>query len=141
MPGAPIVVLTHRGRRSGRTFRTSVEAIVEDEQGEIIVSPARGERGDWYRNILAGGLVEVSLRGRSFTAEWRQLSEHENREGLARYTRQHPVYGRVVLWSLARLHRLPGPPLPAVARVIPMLALRPAEVREGEAEASRAPTG
>jgi deazaflavin-dependent oxidoreductase (nitroreductase family) len=123
--GAPIVVLTHRGRRSGRAYRTPVEAIAEDPgRDELVVSPMRGRRGDWYRNILAGGLVEASLRGESFKAEWRELSEDERRAALGAYGREHPVYGRFVLWMLARLHGLQGDPLAAVAEAIPMLALR-----------------
>jgi deazaflavin-dependent oxidoreductase (nitroreductase family) len=123
--GAPIVILTHRGRRSGRIYRTPVEAIVEDDAtGEVVVSPMRGRRGDWFRNVVAGGLVEVSLRGERFRPEWRELSETENGEALARYRRKHPIYGRTVLWALARLHGLDGDPLPAVARTIPMLALK-----------------
>lgn len=123
--GAPIVILTHRGRRTGRLYRTPVEAIVErDATGEIIVSPMRGTRGGWYRNTLAGGLEEVTLRGESFPVEWRELSEEESREALGDYVDSHRLYGRVVLWCLARGHRLRGTPLDAVAAAIPMLALR-----------------
>jgi deazaflavin-dependent oxidoreductase (nitroreductase family) len=123
--GAPIVILTHRGRRSGKTYRTPVEAIAEDrDEREIVVSPARGERGDWYRNILAGGLLQVRLRGESFNPTWRRLTEAENVEALRRYRDAHPLYGRIVLWILARAHGLSGEPLTAVARGLPMLALR-----------------
>jgi deazaflavin-dependent oxidoreductase (nitroreductase family) len=123
--GAPIVILTHRGRRSGMLYRTPVEAIVEDDAaGEVVVSPMRGRRGDWFLNVLAGGLVEVTLRGERFKPEWRELSESENREALTRYRGEHPIYGRAVLWALARLHGVDGDTLPAVARTVPMLALK-----------------
>jgi deazaflavin-dependent oxidoreductase (nitroreductase family) len=123
--GAPVVVITHRGRRSGKIYRTPVEAIAEDPgPGEIVVSPMRGKRGDWYRNILAGGLVRVSLRGESFLPTWRELSERERGDALRAYLDDHPLYGRLILRMLVRLHDLDGEPLPAVAREIPMLALR-----------------
>jgi deazaflavin-dependent oxidoreductase (nitroreductase family) len=123
--GAPIVVITHRGRRSGKLYRTPVEAIAEDhDRGEIVVSPMRGRRGDWYRNVLAGGLVDASLRGERFAPAFRELSEPERGEALGRYLDEHPVYGRIVLRALVRLHGLTGDPLPAVAAAIPMLALR-----------------
>jgi deazaflavin-dependent oxidoreductase (nitroreductase family) len=121
--GAPIVILVHRGRRSGRIYRTPVEAIVE-RPGEIVISPARGRRGDWFRNIVAGGLVEVRLRGRSYRASTRELSEGENMSALRDYRSAHPIYGRIVLWVLARTHRLRGDSLGAVARELPMLSLR-----------------
>jgi deazaflavin-dependent oxidoreductase (nitroreductase family) len=129
--GAPIVVITHRGRRSGKVYRTPVEAIAEDEgRGEIVVSPMRGKRGDWYRNIAAGGLLEVSLRGESFQPTWRELSEREGEEALRRYLDDHPLYGRLILRMLVRLHDLEGEPLPAVATAVPMLALRRASTQQ-----------
>lgn len=128
--GAPIVILTHRGRRSGRVYRTPIEAITEERE-EIVVTPMRGRRGDWYRNVLAGGLLAVSLRGESFHCAWRELSEAERRTALERYLEDHPLYGKVVLRALARLHNLDGPPLAAVAGEIPMLALRPSSSSAG----------
>jgi deazaflavin-dependent oxidoreductase (nitroreductase family) len=122
--GAPIVILTHRGRRSGRRYRTPVEAMVEDrERGEILVAPMRGERGDWYRNILAGGLVEVSLRGEKLTPAWREVGEAERLDVLRRYLDDHPIYGRMILRMLVRIHGLDGEPEAAVAASLPMLAL------------------
>jgi deazaflavin-dependent oxidoreductase (nitroreductase family) len=122
---APIVVLHHRGRKSGKRYATPVEAINEDrEERRIVVSPMRGKSGDWYRNIIAGGLEEVRLRGESFDAEWRTMSEQENKEALARYKREHPLYSRPVLWSLARGHGVKGDPITGMAREIPMLSVQ-----------------
>jgi deazaflavin-dependent oxidoreductase (nitroreductase family) len=123
--GAPIVLLVHRGRRTGKTYTTPVEAIAEDEaRGEVVVSPMRGRRGDWYRNVVAGGLVEARLRGETCGTEWRELAEAERFAALRRYRSDHPLYGRMILWSLARMHRLSGDSLDAVAHALPMLALR-----------------
>lgn len=123
--GAPIVILVHRGRRSGRVYRTPVEAVVEDrERGEVLISPMRGRRADWYRNVIAGGLLDARLRGSSLKRDWRELSREENRRALISYREAHPLYGRVVIWCLARLHGCTGPPLDAVAETLPMLALQ-----------------
>lgn len=125
MPGGPIAVLTHRGRHSGRTYRSPVEAIVDDqERSEIVVIPARGGQSDWYRNIVAGGLGEVRLRGKSFTAGWRELSESESVEALNRYIGTHPRWARSIIRSLVRHHDLSGDPLPAVAKALPVLGLK-----------------
>jgi len=122
---APIVVLVHRGRRTGKTYRTPVEAIAEDaERGEIVISPMWGASSDWYRNVLAGGLLEVRTRGESHRSEWRPLSDEEKRWAIAAYRRQHPVYSRLILRVLVKLHRLTGDPLEAVAGAIPMLWVR-----------------
>jgi deazaflavin-dependent oxidoreductase (nitroreductase family) len=123
---APLVVLVHRGRRSARIYRTPVEVIVDDpERGEIVISPMWGEQSDWYRNVLAGGLVEVRRRGEGQQLEWRKLSEEDRREAISTYRGQHPVYSRLILRMLVTLHGLEGDPAAAVARELPMLALHP----------------
>jgi deazaflavin-dependent oxidoreductase (nitroreductase family) len=122
---APVVVLVHRGRRSGRIYRTPVEAITEyASRGEIVVAPMWGEHTDWYRNVLAGGLVEARRQGESQRMEWRILTEDERREATAAYRRDYPLYARAILWMLVRVHGLSGDPVEAVARALPMLALR-----------------
>jgi deazaflavin-dependent oxidoreductase (nitroreductase family) len=126
---APVVVLVHRGRRSGRIYRTPVEAITEDaSRGEIVISPMWGESSDWYRNVLAGGLVEARRLGEGQQMEWRILSDDERREATAAYRRDHPIYARAILWMLVRVHGLSGDPVDAVARALPMLALRRAAI-------------
>ena len=123
---APIVVLVHRGRRSGKTYRTPVEALVDDtERGEIVISPMFGEHSDWYRNVIAGGLVEVRRKGVGEQMEWRRLSGEECREAIAVYRENHPVYSRMILRMLVRIHGLAGDPVEAVLRALPMLALQP----------------
>ena len=121
---APIVVLTHRGRRSGKTYRTPVEVMAEEgERGEIVVSPMFGERSHWYRNVVAGGLVEASRGGEGHAMEWRRLSDDEKREAIAAYRREHPLYSRVILRMLVSVHGLKGDHAEEVARAIPMLGL------------------
>jgi deazaflavin-dependent oxidoreductase (nitroreductase family) len=124
---APIVVLVHRGRRSGRIYKTPVEALVEDaERGEIVVSPMWGKGSDWYRNVRAGGLIEARRQGKGQPMEWRQLSEEERRQAISTYRHEHPVYSRAILRTLVRLHGLGGDPAEAVIQSVPMLALCPA---------------
>jgi deazaflavin-dependent oxidoreductase (nitroreductase family) len=121
----PVLVLKHRGRRSGRLYSTPVEAISDRrESGEVAVSPMRGKDGDWYRNIKAGNLVEVRSGGERFDASWEEMTETENRAALAGYLEAHPIYARAILRTLMRLHRLSGDPLDAVSRTLPMLRLR-----------------
>jgi len=131
MSPAQIVVLVHRGRRTGKTYRTPVEAIAEyPERGEIVISPLWAEKSDWYRNVVAGGLEEVRLDGEGHEFEWRPLSEDEKREAIATYRREHPVYSRVILRTLVSVHGLSGDHEEAVAQSLPMLALhRPAAGR------------
>lgn len=61
LPGFAIV--THTGRRSGRTYRTPVNAF-RDGEGYIIAL-TYGAETDWVRNVQAAGGCEIVTRGRS----------------------------------------------------------------------------
>ena len=54
-------ILEHRGRRSGRTYRTPVN-LLRFDGGEYLVSP-RGE-SEWVRNVRADGWKVVLALGR-----------------------------------------------------------------------------
>ncbi len=57
--GGRIMVIKHRGRKSGKEYLTPVNyAIVENE---IYCTAGFGPHTDWYRNILANPAVELWL--------------------------------------------------------------------------------
>jgi deazaflavin-dependent oxidoreductase (nitroreductase family) len=121
---APVIVVVHRGRKSGRAFKTPVEIMVDDpERGELIVAPMWGRDSDWYRNVVAGGLVEVHVRGEERDVEWRELDEAERRAVMDAYREAHPIYSRMILRMLVRVNGLEGDPEQAVLRELPMLGL------------------
>ena len=122
---APVVVLVHRGRKSGRVFKTPIEIMVDDlERGELVVAPMWGRDSDWYRNVVAGGLVEIHVRGERRQVEWRELDQVERRAAMAAYRDAHPVYSRIILRMLVRVNGLDGDPEEAVLRELPILGLR-----------------
>lgn len=122
---APVVVLVHRGRKSGRIYKTPIEIIVDDrEHGELVVSPMWGRDSDWYRNVVAGGLVELHVRNEERQVEWRELDEAERGAAMDAYRDAHPTYSRIILRMLVRVNGLEGDPEQAVLRDLPMLALR-----------------
>ena len=60
--GHRFLLLTHRGRRSGRIYRTTLEVLSwEPVKGEAIVKSGFGLRVNWYLNSLSGGALEVPL--------------------------------------------------------------------------------
>jgi deazaflavin-dependent oxidoreductase (nitroreductase family) len=57
--GGRIMVIRHRGRKSGKAYLTPVNyAVVENE---LYCTAGFGSGTDWYRNILAGPDVELWL--------------------------------------------------------------------------------
>ena len=57
-------VLEHRGRRSGKTFRTPV--VVRPTNDGFIVPMPWGEGTDWYRNVRAAGECVIRWSGRDY---------------------------------------------------------------------------
>lgn len=60
LPG--FAILTHVGRRSGRTFRTPVNLFHPDER--YVVALTYGRDSQWVRNVMAAGGCDVLTRGR-----------------------------------------------------------------------------
>jgi deazaflavin-dependent oxidoreductase (nitroreductase family) len=122
---ATVIVLVHRGRKSGKLYKTPIEVLCEDhERGELVVSPMWGKDSDWYRNVDAGGLTGVHVRGEQRQVEWRKLDEPKRRAAINAYREAHPLYSRMILRMLARVNRFQGDPEEAAVRELPMLGLR-----------------
>ncbi|MHA3702155.1 nitroreductase family deazaflavin-dependent oxidoreductase [Jatrophihabitans sp. YIM 134969] len=69
VPHAPgFGLLVHRGRKSGREFRTPVNVFRHGEGWRIALT--YGADSDWVKNVLAAGGASVVIRGRT-----RQLSD------------------------------------------------------------------
>lgn len=101
--GSRFLMLTHAGRRSGRTYRTVVEVIGRLPDGEYVVMAGFGPRTDWLRNALAGGAREVTAGRRSFRPAVRELRSAEAAAILAEYERRNRVAAPVVRAVLSRL--------------------------------------
>jgi deazaflavin-dependent oxidoreductase (nitroreductase family) len=124
-PTPKTIVLVNRGRKSGRLYKTPLSTLAEDpEREEIFVSPMWSRDSDWYQNVIAGGLVEIHVRGEKWQVEWRELDEAEGRVRAEAFRDAHPIYSRMIVRTLARLNRLEGDPEEAVMQNLPMLGLR-----------------
>jgi deazaflavin-dependent oxidoreductase (nitroreductase family) len=54
-------VVHHRGRKSGREYRTPVKVFRRGD--DYVISLPYGSTCDWARNVLAGGACELDIRG------------------------------------------------------------------------------
>jgi deazaflavin-dependent oxidoreductase (nitroreductase family) len=57
-------VIEHRGRRSGKVYRTPV--VVRPTGDGFIVPMPWGEGTDWYRNVRAAGECVIHWKGRDY---------------------------------------------------------------------------
>ncbi len=89
--GHRVLLVTHRGRRTGRLHQTALEVVRYDAgRREAIVVSAWGERGDWYRNLRANPAVEIAIAFERYRPVQRFLTTDEVEAELADYERRHP---------------------------------------------------
>ncbi|WP_228001253.1 nitroreductase family deazaflavin-dependent oxidoreductase [Nocardia australiensis] len=60
---APLGIVVHKGRKSGRAYRTPVWVFEND--GVYRISLTYGHDVDWVKNIRAAGTFELETRGRT----------------------------------------------------------------------------
>jgi deazaflavin-dependent oxidoreductase (nitroreductase family) len=80
--GGQLMVLVHRGRRSGIEYRTPLNYAIVD--GHVYCLAGFGGASDWYRNALAAGEVEVWLPDGWWQAEAMDVSTVPERVALMR---------------------------------------------------------
>lgn len=92
-PGVHTLLLTTKGRRSGRPRRT---ALIYQRRGDahVVVASHGGapEHPSWYRNLLADDHAEVQVGPEVFTARARTASGDERAELWRLMTRVWPDY-------------------------------------------------
>lgn len=105
--GHRFLLLVHRGRRSGRCYRTVLEVIQWDPlRREAIVMAGFGKRADWYRNAIAGGVVEVQIAGTRLSPRVRPLTQDEAVRALAAYERRTRLIAPLVKLVFSKLASL-----------------------------------
>lgn len=98
--GRRFVMIEHRGRRSGRHYRTVVE-VAGRRSGEVICASGTGPGADWYRNLRAHGLLAVWIGSKKHWASVRFLGAREAAGVMADYEHEHPR-------TVSRLYRIMG---------------------------------
>ena len=63
-PAELVLVLTTIGRKTGKAHKTPLQ--YELVEGVFYVGSARGQKADWYRNILSNPEVIVEIEGKEF---------------------------------------------------------------------------
>jgi deazaflavin-dependent oxidoreductase (nitroreductase family) len=84
LPGLGVVI--HRGRRTGRRYRTPVN--VFPAGNGYIFALTYGPDTDWVRNVLAAGGCELQTRGRTVQLVSPRLFHDEQRRGIRPLERQ-----------------------------------------------------
>lgn len=98
--GHRFVMLEHVGRRTGKRYETVLEVVKWDRNGQVVVVSGWGPAADWYRNVLAGGDVRVTIGRRCFLAGHRVVPHDEAAGILADYEHRNryvrPIINRML---------------------------------------------
>jgi deazaflavin-dependent oxidoreductase (nitroreductase family) len=84
LPGFGVVI--HRGRRSGRLYRTPVNVFRTDSG--YLFALTYGPDTDWVRNVLAAGGCQLRTRGRTVQLVTPRQYHDEHRRGIRPVERQ-----------------------------------------------------
>jgi len=77
-----IMVIKHRGRKSGKEYLTPVNYAIVD--GEVYCTAGFGSVSDWYRNMLVNPNIELWLPEGKRKAHAEDISDSPNRLSLLR---------------------------------------------------------
>ena len=117
--GRRLVLLEHRGRRTGVTRQTVLE-VVDADSTFLLVAAAWGERSDWFQNVQADPSVSVSSgRFRRVSATAEVLDKSDAVGVFERYGANHKTAAR----GLAKAFNLPFGDTAAMADLVPIVRL------------------
>jgi deazaflavin-dependent oxidoreductase (nitroreductase family) len=101
LPGIPMLLLTHRGAKSGRTYVTPLLYFTDGPEQHVVVIASnygRARHPAWLANVRANPEVTLQARGRSGRYRAEVLSEGPERDRLfalaKRLTRAYADYER-----------------------------------------------
>jgi deazaflavin-dependent oxidoreductase (nitroreductase family) len=113
--GAPIVLVHHRGRKTGRDRVSPVMYLPDNkDQDTVYIFATKGgapTHPDWYLNLTAAGQAEVERGTETYPVTVRELTGHERDHIYAEQARRYPTFAQYAHATKGR-------------RTIPVLALR-----------------
>lgn len=91
--GAPVLILTTKGRRTGRPHKFAL--IYQEREGDYVVVASKGGADDhpgWYKNLTHDPDVEVQVRAEVFRARARTAGPEEKARLWPIMTKVWPAY-------------------------------------------------
>ncbi len=113
--GAPLVLVHHRGRKSGRERISPVMYLPDDKDPDTVyIFASKGgapKHPGWYFNLTAAGKSEVEKGSENYKVKVRELTGEERDRIYAEQARRYPMFAQYA-------QKTKG------IRTIPVLALR-----------------
>lgn len=121
--GHRIVMLEHRGRRSGKLRQTPLEVVRRVDDSYILCS-GTGPNADWYRNIRANPAVALWVGSRRYDVDQRFLHDSEAATVFAGYEQAHPKAATRLMDLMGVSHDGTHEGRTAMVAKIPMVEMR-----------------
>jgi deazaflavin-dependent oxidoreductase (nitroreductase family) len=116
--GAPVTILHHRGRRSGKEFLAPVMYLPDEADPETIYvfasKAGAPSHPDWYHNLLAAGSTTVEVGSEEYPVTVEEITGEQRDRIYAEQVSRYPGFGEYEEKT-------------AGIRTIPVLALRRSE--------------
>jgi deazaflavin-dependent oxidoreductase (nitroreductase family) len=94
--GAPMVLVHHRGRTSGREYVTPMMYLPHETEPDVIyVFATKGgapTNPDWYRNLTAAGVASVERGTETYDVTVRDVTDIERDRVYAEQARRYPGF-------------------------------------------------
>jgi deazaflavin-dependent oxidoreductase (nitroreductase family) len=94
--GAPLVLLHHRGRRSGREYVNPVMYLADEgDRDRVYVFASKAgapAHPDWYGNLIAAGSGRVERGSEEYPVAVRELTGEERDRVYAEQARRYPGF-------------------------------------------------
>ena len=135
--GHRLLLLSHRGRHTQILHRTVLEVVAwRHGDREAVVVSGLGPAAQWYKNILAGGAVEVQVGRDRFVPTVRRLDEDEAARTITDYERRNRIIAKLVRAGFSALGGFSFDGSDAARRrlvgTLPVVALRPGDQHDPE---------
>jgi deazaflavin-dependent oxidoreductase (nitroreductase family) len=126
--GHRLVLVEHRGRRSGRLRRVVVEVAARERAGgAVTVASGFGPRSQWYRNLLETPEATIVLGTRRVAVRAVPLSADEGGETMVDYARRHGPSARILAHYMGLTVDGSEAGYRELGRVVPFLRLEPVD--------------
>lgn len=102
LPG--LGVLVHRGRRSGKAYRTPIN-VFPRPGGRYVLALTYGADTDWVRNVIAAGGCELLTRGAHIELTAPRLFHDESRREIR--VLERTILGLLHVYDFLELYTVP----------------------------------
>jgi deazaflavin-dependent oxidoreductase (nitroreductase family) len=94
---AAVLLITYRGRKSGKEFTLPVQYV--QDGNHVYIVPGYAEKKTWWRNLKGGADVQVTLKGKAHSGQGilleREADAEEILKALGLYLRHIPQSAKI----------------------------------------------